>query len=104
MKIRVHQSLWAATLSVILANAVSADSLRDRALDAMARATRFFRSEIATEGGYLWSYREDLSSRRGERRATASQIWIQPPGTPAVELRHGTGVGAPFRAPGGNGG
>src|SRR5688572_17518434 len=47
------------------------------------RATGFFRS-IATHGGYLWSYSADLKDRRGEGKATATQIWVQPPGTPAV--------------------
>jgi hypothetical protein len=49
----------------------------------MAKATRYFRS-IATEGGYLWWYSLDLRSRAGERDATDTQIWVQPPGTPAV--------------------
>ena len=35
-------------------------------------------------GGYLWWYSEDLQERWGETQATASQIWVQPPGTPAV--------------------
>src|SRR5690242_15323160 len=41
---------------------------------------------IATHGGYLWSYSLDLKDRRGEGKATATQIWVQPPGTPAVGL------------------
>jgi len=49
----------------------------------MDKATKFMRS-IATEGGYLWSYSEDLKFRAGEVKATATQIWIQPPGTPAM--------------------
>ena len=51
--------------------------------DALDKATTFLQS-IATEGGYLWSYSEDLKSRRGEETATPSQIWVQPPGTPSV--------------------
>lgn len=51
---------------------------------AMARAVRYFTTEVATRGGYLWSYSEDLTQREGEGEATASQIWVQPSGTPAV--------------------
>ena len=51
---------------------------------AMSRAATYFRTEIATHGGYLWRYKEDLSQREGEGRATPSQVWVQPPGTPSV--------------------
>jgi len=50
---------------------------------ALTKATQYMRS-IATEGGYLWRYSEDLKIRAGENNATATQIWIQPPGTPAM--------------------
>ncbi|HIE52026.1 MAG TPA: hypothetical protein EYP85_09730 [Armatimonadetes bacterium] len=49
----------------------------------LRRGVEYFRS-IATCGGYLWRYSEDLGRRYGEGKATASQIWVQPPGTPAV--------------------
>ena len=39
---------------------------------------------IATEGGYLWRYSLDLKERAGEAKATATQVWIQPPGTPSM--------------------
>lgn len=39
---------------------------------------------ISTEGGFLWRYSEDLQERWGENKATPSQIWIQPPGTPSM--------------------
>ncbi|HPC60876.1 MAG TPA: hypothetical protein PKX23_09470, partial [Verrucomicrobiota bacterium] len=50
---------------------------------ALLKATEYLQS-LATEGGYLWSYSADLKDRRGETQATATQIWVQPPGTPAV--------------------
>jgi PelA/Pel-15E family pectate lyase len=56
---------------------------RERILSTMDKAVRFFRS-ISTEGGYLWRYSTDLRSRFGETVATATQVWVQPPGTPAV--------------------
>lgn len=63
-------------------------ALRQRALDGLRRATGFFRKEIATEGGYLWRYSADLSWREGERPATATMVWVQPPGTPTVGLAY----------------
>jgi len=39
---------------------------------------------IATEGGFLWRYSPDLSIRAGEGKATATQVWVQAPGTPAM--------------------
>jgi hypothetical protein len=50
---------------------------------ALRRATDYLTS-ISTEGGYLWWYSADLKERRGEEVATATQIWVQSPGTPAV--------------------
>jgi hypothetical protein len=41
---------------------------------------------VAVEGTYLWQYSEDLSQREGEGKATATQGWVQPPGTPTVGL------------------
>ena len=52
---------------------------------ALTKATVYLRS-ISTEGGYLWKYSLDLKQRAGETKATATQVWIQPPGTPTVGL------------------
>lgn len=57
---------------------------RGEVLQAIRKATHFLRTQVATEGGYLWRYSEDLSKREGERRATATMVWVQPPGTPSV--------------------
>ncbi|MHC4189059.1 MAG: pectate lyase [Planctomycetota bacterium] len=62
------------------------DGLREAAIQAMAKATRFATTEVATRGGYLWRYKSDMSMREGERAATPSMIWVQPPGTPAVGM------------------
>jgi PelA/Pel-15E family pectate lyase len=62
-----------------------AASLEVEATAALAKATAFLRS-IATHGGYLWRYSADLKERAGEAAATPSQIWVQPPGTPAVGM------------------
>ncbi len=58
--------------------------LEVRAVDALARATKFFRSRVSVDGSYLWTYSEDLKTRRGEEEATSTQGWVQPPGTPSV--------------------
>lgn len=65
------------------ASALAADPLAVEARVALARATTAMRA-IATEGGYLWRYSPDLSERAGENPATATQIWVQTPGTPAM--------------------
>ncbi len=63
--------------------AAPAPSLRTEALAALNKSARALHA-ISTEGGYLWRYSPDLKIRGGEGPATATQIWIQPPGTPAV--------------------
>ena len=64
------------------------EDLREAAIRTMARATRYFRTEVATRGGYLWQYASDFSLQEGERQATPSMIWVQPPGTPAVGMAY----------------
>lgn len=51
---------------------------------ALRKAVNFFRNSVSASGGYLWQYSGDLSEREGERRASKTQIWVQPPGTPSV--------------------
>lgn len=62
--------------------------LEQQALAAMKKATACFTSTVATRGGYLWKYSADLKKREGEGKATATQIWVQPPGTPSVGLAY----------------
>src|SRR5262245_36491738 len=52
---------------------------------ALAKATGYIRS-ISAEGGYLWRYAADMSRRAGENVATPTQVWVQPPGTPAAGM------------------
>jgi len=61
------------------------DPFAGEALKALERATEFLRS-ISTHGGYLWKYSEDLKERWGEGKASQTQIWVQPPGTPSVGM------------------
>jgi len=60
--------------------------LRRRATEAMHRATAFFTGHVATEGGYLWRYSDDLARREGEGKASDTTVWVQPPGTPSVGM------------------
>ena len=73
--------------------AATADRLPGQAREAIRSAVRYYRDSVSTQGGYLWKYSADLAIREGEYhealggdRATATQIWVQPPGTPAVGL------------------
>ena len=59
---------------------------RQTAVNAMVKATRYFRTHVATNGGYLWRYKTDFSLREGEGTASATTIWVQPPGTPSVGM------------------
>jgi len=62
------------------------DAQRALAVGAMAKATAFLRTEVATRGGYLWQYTSDLSMREGEGPASPTTIWVQPPGTPTIGM------------------
>lgn len=87
MKTNFHRLPWAALLFALLASASlpAADvSLREPALQALRRGADFFSREVSVQGTYLWQYSEDLAKREGEGKATATQGWVQPPGTPSV--------------------
>lgn len=69
----------------------------------MMRATRFMVEEVATHGGYVWSYLPNLSRRWGEIEAGPRMIWIQPPGTATMghlflDAYHATGDAYYYRA------
>src|SRR5688500_15338803 len=51
-------------------------------------AATYYRTKVATHGGYVYYYSLDLSQRWGEGVASADQIWVQPPGTPTVGLAY----------------
>lgn len=79
-----------AVLFILLAVAVaswageSASPDRDQAAAALQKAVDFFRNDVSVEDGYLWRYKADLTLREGEGKASASQAWVQSPGTPSV--------------------
>jgi uncharacterized protein YyaL (SSP411 family) len=63
---------------------VKAQTLAEAAETALKKAVQYFRWTVSTNGGYLWTYSADLKERAGEGKATETQIWVQPPGTPSV--------------------
>lgn len=69
--------------------AESADGgLREQVLSSMRKAAAFFRTRVASHGGYVYYYSVDLKQRWGEGVATVNQIWVQPPGTPTVGMAY----------------
>jgi PelA/Pel-15E family pectate lyase len=78
--------LFFTLLSLVALNTFAADpALPEQARTALEKAMAYMRS-ISTEGGYLWKYSLDLKERAGEVKATATQVWIQPPGTPTMGM------------------
>lgn len=71
---------------LVLDASAAEQGLREQAKAALRRGVEFFRSDVAVQGTYLWQYSEDLAKREGEGKATDTQGWVQPPGTPAVGL------------------
>lgn len=62
---------------------LQAEPNRDLIVAAMRRAAEFFVANASVEGGYV--YYLTLEGRRlGEGEAAATEVWVQPPGTPAV--------------------
>lgn len=53
---------------------------------AIEKASSYFSEEVAFRGGYVYFYSPDLGRRLGEGVATPTEIWVQPPGTPAVGM------------------
>jgi PelA/Pel-15E family pectate lyase len=61
---------------------------REEALQAMKKAATFYRTKVASHGGYLYYYSPDLKDRWGEGKFTAETIFVQPPGTPTVGMAY----------------
>jgi len=67
-------------------SSVEAQDLTDQAKQAISKAATYYVNEVAVSGGYVYYYSPDLKKRLGEGPATATQIWVQPPGTPTVGM------------------
>lgn len=85
------------------ASAATPRASRAEVLATMRRATAFMTDKAAVHGGYVWSYLPDFSRRWGELEASATQVWVQPPGTGTVghlflDAYHATGDEAYYAA------
>ena len=78
----------ALALPLLATAAGSAELTREGAEGALKKAATYFRNEVARYGGYVFYCSEDLQHRYGEGVASPDQIWVQPPGTPAVGLSY----------------
>ncbi|MBE0536589.1 MAG: hypothetical protein IH624_13060 [Phycisphaerae bacterium] len=86
MKLKSGIVVAAGILFATFTDCAAEDSLPQEARVALRKATEYFRS-IATNGGYAGIYSLDLKERYGEavyEKAKATEIWVQPPGTPTV--------------------
>lgn len=86
----MHHCSRLALLVTLLAclQAPAQNSLRDEATRAMRRAVGFFRTSVATHGGYVYQVSADLSKREGEGKTGPDTVWVQPPGTPSVGMAY----------------
>ena len=79
--------------------AQDAEALRDLAGRALKRAGTFYRTKVASHGGYLYYYSPDLKDRWGEGKFNADTAFVQPPGTPTVGMAYlqaAAATGDPF--------
>lgn len=63
-------------------------ALREQARAALRKAVAFFRTRVATEGGYHFAYAEDLSYGRSEMSEGPTRVEIQRDGTPLVGMAY----------------
>lgn len=80
--------LWllAAFVAISARSSEPTSSLRDQAQSALKKAATFYHANVAAHGGYVYYYSVELQQRWGEGVATRDQIFVQPPGTPAVGM------------------
>ena len=62
--------------------------LREDALRTLKNAASYYRSKVASHGGYVYYYSVDLKERWGEGKASPDTIFVQPPGTPTVGMAY----------------
>ncbi|HWB07294.1 MAG TPA: pectate lyase [Verrucomicrobiales bacterium] len=87
MKTRLMLLICIGLASILTLRAAEPDAVpRGEVLTAMKKAAEYFRTKVAVRGGYVYQVSPDLKQREGEGKATATQIWVQKPGTPAVGM------------------
>lgn len=86
-----HRSL----LLLILASAANANALpaqeadlRQDATQTLKKAITYYRTKIASHGGYVYYTSPNLEQRWGEGKAGPDTIFVQPPGTPTVGMAY----------------
>ncbi len=57
-----------------------------QATEAMVKTADSFVKQASAHGGFVYQVSLDGTTRWGEGKATPTEIWVQPPGTPAVGL------------------
>jgi PelA/Pel-15E family pectate lyase len=67
---------------------VAQEPLARQAVEGMRRATAYFRQHVAVQGGYVYLVSIDGRIREGEGAASPTEVWVQPPGTPAVGMAY----------------
>ena len=77
----------AVSLTALVASAQDAN-LPERAQEALRRAVQFYRTTVATHGGYHFAYAEDLSYGRSEISEGPTRAEVQRDGTPIVGLAY----------------
>ena len=63
-------------------------ALRPRAEAALRKAAEFYRTRVATEGGYHFAYAEDLSYGRSEMSEGPTRVEVQRDGTPLAGMAY----------------
>ena len=63
-------------------------ALHERARAALRKAVEFYRTKVATEGGYHFAYAADLSYGRSEMSEGPTRVEIQREGTPLVGMAY----------------
>ena len=83
---------WIPLVVVPLAVAVAVPdqdaALREQARAALRKAVEFYRTRVATEGGYHFAYAEDLSYGRSEMSEGPTRVEVQRDGTPLVGMTY----------------
>jgi Pectic acid lyase len=69
-------------------------ALRQQARAALRKAVEFYRTKVATEGGYHFAYAEDLSYGRSEMSEGPTRVEVQRDGTPIVGMAYLDAYGA----------
>ncbi len=83
---RLVSILFVVILSVPAWTQVPEPPSRDRVGQALRKAVEFYRTKVSTQGGYHFSYAEDLSYGRSEHGEGPTQVEVQRQGTPLVGM------------------